>query len=388
MIRRVLGLLPLLTVLVAVGCSSVKDTRPDPTPLEDFEAEAQLDVLWSEHVGGAFTKRWTSLSPAVADERVFTVNRSGEVTAWEREKGREIWRNNADEFVSAGIGLDAEHVYVGTQGGRVIAFARDGGERVWDRAMEGELLAAPATGEGIVVVRTVDGRVTALDPSDGSREWRFSTSVPELTLRGVGRPVIVDGGVLVGLDDGRVVALEAGTGETFWESTVAESEGRSPIERMVDVDGAIGAGRRMIYAGAYQGRVVEIDPGGGRINWSRDISSYAGLDVDADRVYVTDEQDRVRALAQNDGDELWRQDALAWRGLSAPVPVPGTDWLAVTDRQSFVHLLDREDGAIVARARVDGRWPILADPVVDGDGRIYIQSQGARITVYEPRSRD
>lgn len=388
MIRRVLGLLPLLTVLFAVGCSSVKDTRPDPTPLEDFEVEAELDVLWSEHVGGAFTKRWTSLRPAVADERVFTVNRSGEVTAWERDKGRKIWRNNAEEFVSAGIGLDAEHVYVGTQGGRIIAFARDGGERVWDRAMEGELLAAPATGEGIVVVRTVDGRVTALDPSDGSREWRFSTSVPELTLRGVGRPVIVDGGVLVGLDDGRVVALEAGSGETFWESTVAESEGRSPIERMVDVDGAMGVGRRMIYAGAYQGRVVEIDPGRGRINWSRDISSYAGLNVDADRVYVTDEQDRVRALAQSDGDELWRQDALAWRGLSAPVPVPDTDWVVVTDRQSFVHLLDREDGTIVARARVDGRWPILADPVVDGEGRIYIQSQGARITVYETRSRD
>lgn len=375
-------------VLLMAGCAGVEDTRPPPTELQSFEAEARLVERWSGITGGAFNRRWIRLAPAVDGEFVYTLSVSGEVRAWDRKRGRRVWSSHAGKEASAGLGLDAGQVYAGTQDGTLIAFSREDGERAWERGMGGELLARPGARDGLVVVRTVDGRVTALEPEDGSRRWNFSFSVPELSLRGASPPVVVDGGVVVGLDDGRVVALDGRSGEPFWTTRVAEPEGRTPIERMVDIDGTIGMGRELIYAVAYQGRLVQIDPGRGRIGWSRTLSSYVGLNVDGQRIYVTDDAGHVHALDPRDGSSLWQQEDLAWRGVSAPVPVPGTDWLVVSDRENHVHLLARDDGRIVARARIAGRWGILSDPVVGPDGWIYIQGQGSTITAFEPVARD
>jgi outer membrane protein assembly factor BamB len=383
------GLLLLCVFVVAVvGCAGVEDTTPPPTELQSFEAEVDLVERWSGSTGGAFNRRWIRLAPAVDGDRLYTLNVSGELKAWNRERGRRIWRSHADTVVSAGVGLDADNAYVGTQDGRLIAFSREDGARVWERNMRGELLARPAAGRGLVVVRTVDGRVTALDPRDGSRLWSYSSSVPALSVRGGSSPIIVEGGVLVGLDNGRVVALEEGSGEPIWESTVAEPEGRTPIERMVDIDGSIGIGRQFIYAAAFQGRIVQIEPGRGEFGWSRSLSSYMGLNLDERRVYVTDQAGHVHALDKRDGSVAWEQEQLAWRGVSAPVPVPDTDWLVVSDRENHVHLLARDDGRILGRARIDGRWGILSDPVVADDGWIYIQGQGATVTAFEPVPRD
>lgn len=380
-------MVPALALLLG-GCAGVEDTTPPPAELQSFDEEARLTEKWSGSTGDAFNRRWIRLSPVVDGEYLYTLNVAGQLTAWDRERGRREWRSEAGDWVSAGVGIDDEHLYVGTQDGKLIAFSRADGERVWDRSMGGELLAQPGAEGGLVVVRTVDGRVTALDARDGSRRWSFSSTVPALSLRGASPPVVVDGGVVVGLDNGRVVALEARTGEPFWEVTVTERSGPTPIERMVDIDGHIGIGRQLLYAAAYQGRIVQIDPQRGDIGWTRDLSSYTGLKADAERLYVSDEAGHVYALSKRDGAILWEQDELAWRGLSVPVPVPDTDWLVVSDRENFVHLLSRDDGRIVARARVDGRWGILSDPVVAEDGWIYIQGQGADVTAFEPRARN
>jgi outer membrane protein assembly factor BamB len=51
-----------------------------------------------------------------------------------------------------------------------------------------------------------------------------------------------------------------------------------------------------LYLVAYRGSVAAIDMRGGNPIWNRDLSSYAGLDVDARQVYVSDDTDAVVAL--------------------------------------------------------------------------------------------
>jgi len=377
-----------LLVLLVAGCSGVEDTSPEPTPLADYEREARLDELWIGSTGDAFNQKWTRLFPVAAEDALYTVNIAGQVTAWERDSGRKKWRSETGQWVSAGVGLGPDNVYVGTPDGKMVAFRRSDGERLWSHSVGGELVAAPAAGRDVVVARTVDGRVTAVEPGSGERRWTFSYTVPSLSLRGAGTPLVVPGGVIVGLDDGRVVALNGETGEMVWETRISEPEGPTPIERMVDIDGTLGVGRNRLYASAFQGRLVEIDPSQGRIGWSRTIPSYVGANADGERLYVTDQDGRVHALDQTSGRSAWTQEALAYRGVSAPVPVPGTDWLAVTDRENYVHLLARDDGRVVARTRIPGRWGILSDPAVDPDGNIFVQGRGARIIAFEPRALD
>ncbi len=378
----------LLALLAVAGCATVEDTAAPPSELPDFEPAARLETVWSDTSGDAFNRRWVRMAPAAGDDALYVANVAGQVSAYGPEDGARRWRVDVDAWLAAGVGSGAGGVYVGSSEGVVIALdAQDGSER-WRRDLVTELLAPPAVATAdTVLVRAVDGRVIALSAETGATQWTYDADVPSLTLRGHSQPVVVPGGALVGQDNGQVVALQGDNGEPLWETQVAPPEGGSPIERMVDIDGRLGIGEGVLYAVTYQGQVAQIEPREGDIGWSRELSSYAGLGVDRERVYVSDESSHVRALDPDSGTTLWRQDALAHRRLTAPVPVPGTDFIAVADFEGYVHLLTRADGRIVARQSTGG-FGVLADPVALAEGRIAVQTQGAKIRVLEATPLD
>ena len=102
----------------------------------------------------------------------------------------------------------------------------------------------------------------------------------------------------------------------------------------------------------------------GRIVWSRDLSSYTGLDVDDARVYVSDADGAVWAMDRRTGASIWRQEALKFRNVTSPV-LTG-DYIVVGDLHGFLHWLSRDTGLIRARSRVSKR-PIVVAPVTDGE---------------------
>lgn len=372
----------LLAFVLVGGCATSEDTAAPPTPLPDYERGARLERAWVESTGDAFNRRWVRMAPWPDGERLYTANVAGQVTAWNAADGRRAWRVDVDAWLSAGVGGGGGRLYVGTADGTLIALDAADGSEQWRRDIGGELLAPPAAAPGYVVVRTVDGRIVSLAEDTGERRWTYSSDVPSLSLRGNSQPVPVQGGVLVGLDNGRLVALHEELGQPLWETTIQAPEGESPIDRMVDIDGTLAIGRGVVYATTYQGRIAQVSPQQGEIEWSREMSSYAGLTMDGERIYVTDADSQVRALDPDSGTTLWRQEKLAHRRLTAPVPVPGTDYLVAADFDGYVHVLARADGRIVARGRAGQGFGVLADPVVTGEGRFVVQTQGARVVSF------
>jgi outer membrane protein assembly factor BamB len=68
----------------------------------------------------------------------------------------------------------------------------------------------------------------------------------------------------------------------------------------------------------------------------------------------------VHALDRATGRSVWKQDKLANRRLSAPLPLGKQ--IAVGDVQGYVHFLARDSGAFVGRTGTDGS-AISANPV-------------------------
>lgn len=377
--------LPLLA-LVLSACSTTEDTAVPPNELTDFEPGAEVREAWSADTGWGGTGKWVRLAPFADGGGVYAANHGGDVSAWALDGGDLDWSVDLDTQLTAGVGGDGDTVFVGTAEGEVVALAREDGEERWRRDVGGELLAPPAGGSDRVIVRTVDGRLIAMSADDGEPEWTFRSDVPSLSLRGNGAPLRVPGGILVGLDDGRLAALSERNGEALWQTTIAEPSGRSPVERMVDIDGAIGLGRNVAYAVTYNGEIAQVEPQRGNVQWSRAMSSYAGLGVDRSRVYVSTAESHVVALGQDNGTTQWRQEALAHRRLTAPIPVPGTPFLALGDYDGYVHILTRADGRIVARERIGGDG-IMADPLPVAEGRIVVQTQGDDLAILEISER-
>jgi outer membrane protein assembly factor BamB len=102
----------------------------------------------------------------------------------------------------------------------------------------------------------------------------------------------------------------------------------------------------------------------GQIWWTRDVSSYRAVEIDDDQMYVATSAGDLVAMKKRNGVEVWRNDSLKHRGLSAPV-VAG-DYVVVADLEGYVHWFDRATGAVAARAKTGGDRVTNAPLSVDG----------------------
>lgn len=347
-----------------VGCSTMEKMNPvnwfssapkvKPAELEAITPSATLATLWQAGVGSA---GGYVLTPAVVGSSVYAAAQDGTLARF--DNGGQVWRINAGQPISGGVGADGRLVVVATAKGEVLAF--DGtGKALWTARVTSEVLAAPQIAEGLVLVRSGDNRIFGLDASDGKRKWVYQRSTPALSLRSNVGVTVAGKAALAGFPGGKLVAIALSNGAAIWEATVAMPKGATELERVSDVTSAPVLAGREVCAAAYQGRVACFDLASGNHLWSRDMSSTAGLDADTRNLYVTDEKGAVHALDRANGATVWKQDKLFMRLVSRPIALG--NHVAVGDYQGVVHLLRRDNGAFAARFNTDGSG-IAAEPL-------------------------
>ncbi len=373
-------LLPLLMVVpfVATGLVGCSSTGPinEPTELVELENPASVKQLWKASTSSSdFNLVYDRIQPVIAGELLYTVSANGIVYAFDRAKGKRQWKKELDVVISAAVGINDKALFVGSSKGEVLALERNNGEILWRQRLSSELVTQPVATSSLVVVRSGDGSIYGLDAENGSRVWVYQRSVPALTLRGESVPVVADDMVLLGTADGRLIALSLYDGSVRWELAIVVSQGRTDLERMVDVDATPAVVDGTVYAVAYQGRVVALSLLTGALQWSRDIGSSAGLAVDRHHVYVVDDEDQVWALDRRNGASLWKQDKLKYRDLTAPVLANNA--VVVGDFEGYLHWLSLDDGKIFARHQVhdDG---VRVTPIVL-DNTLYVRSKVGKL---------
>ncbi len=366
--------------LVLAGCAaSSRIEREKPAELTKFKSEVEVRELWTANVGSLAGTYEARLLPVLQDNVLYVANSNGRVVALAADSGKQRWRIDLDAPVTGATGVGSGLVVVGTRKGEVIALDAATGARRWNGRVSSEVQAAPAVGPDVVVVQTVDGRVSGLSATDGKRLWAVDRSEPALSLHGTSAPVIAGEFVLTGFANGKVVALQLKDGKILWEEAVAQPHGRNEIERLVDVDAPPLLWGERLFAVAYQGRVIAIDMRSGRLVWTRDVSSYVGMDADRAAVFVADQNGQVVALDQSGGASLWRQDKLHGRALSGP-SLHG-DAVVVGDFEGYLHWLARDDGHLVGRYRLSSA-AVNVRGIVDG-ATLYAVAQDGHLAALQ-----
>jgi outer membrane protein assembly factor BamB len=382
---RQLAALFAATGLLLSGCATVSDSidainpfsssKSKITPLAPLTATADVRTAWSASVGKAGDYTFT---PAVVGNATYVANLSG--TVYKLEGGKVVWKVDAGQPLSAGVGANSRLLVVGTAKGDVLAFSSEDGKALWQARVSSEVLAAPAVGDDGVAVKSGDNRVHLLDADNGARKWVYQRSTPSLSVRSAGSPVFADRYIFVGYPGGKLVALAIQNGAPVWEGAVALPKGATELDRVADIVASPVVDGRLICAVAFQGRVACFDMGqGGTMIWSRDLSSVAGLAMDARYLFVADDKGVVSALDRQSGSSLWKQDKLKGRGLSAPVVQRGL--VAVADSEGIVHFLSREDGSFAARQKTDGT-PVRAPLQMLGNA-VLVQTTGGSVSAIE-----
>jgi outer membrane protein assembly factor BamB len=373
----------LAALLVALSaCGRSKDTGEPPAELTSFQATLDVQKIWSDKVGGKSERLRLGLRPATDGARIYAGSYDGHVAALDAETGRKLWTVKTDFAFTAGPGYADGALAFGSANGELVMFDAATGQQRWRQAIGSEVLAAPAMGSGIVVVRTVDGRLRGFSAENGSTVWMVEQNLPALTLRGNTAPRVAGPLVVSGFNNGRVAAYEIATGEAVWEVAIANPTGRSELERLVDVSAGIQVVGNDVYVVGYHGRAVGIDLETGVVLWQQDLSSYSGLGADFNNVYVTSDFDAVVALSRAGGTQLWRQEALRLRDLTAPTRFANT--LVVGDYEGYVHWLSPDDGHFLAREKAAGER-ISAASLVVGES-VFVQGDDGTLAAFKLRA--
>ncbi len=367
--------------------------KQEPAKLVKFKPEVRVRTEWSAGIGDGLGKKYLRIRPALAGDRIFLADGYGLVAVRQRFTGKRVWKtrigkspfglfsafnifNRRDpSYLTGAVGLAYGNVLLGTTAGDVVALSAADGKEVWRVNVGSEVLAPPVGGGDLVFVRTIDGRLLALERADGKVRWSVDNQVPVLTLRGTGTPVYEDGVVYAGFANGMIMAVRAENGQPIWQHRVMLPEGRSELERMVDVDSTPVVDGNVVYAAAFQGRLTALRGSDGSLLWEKDIGSHVDLASGFNQIYVVNDDDVVIAIDERTAQEVWRQDGLYRRKLTGPIAFG--NYLVVCDGKGFVHVLAQSDGRFMGRMKADGDG-VRSRPVV-GDDLFYVLGNSGKL---------
>ncbi len=381
----------ILSFLLTTGCSTITGWFSDdefdprePVELEKIAEQVKLKSRWSRGVGDGQGEGLLKINPVLVGDSLYAASAEGRVISVDPESGRVRWKQDLELALSGGLGHHGNSIFVGASEGLVIRLDADAGAEIWRAPVSGEVLSAPQGNGRYVVAQTYDGKLMGFDYENGEVRWTYTSDVPVLTLRGTGTPMILGDNAIAGFADGKVIAINLRSGNVAWEVRVAIPQGRSEIERIVDIDGSMALSGSELYVASYQGRLAAIDTRSGRRLWQRNVSSVSGVGVGFGNVYVADDDGTVSAFLRNGQGVRWQNIDLGFRDLSRPTPV--NSYVAVVDFEGYLHLLSQVDGDIVGRIKVDSGGA-RADMLTRGN-RLFVFTNDGALKAYDVEARN
>ncbi len=332
----------------------------DKEELDTLKAVGRVPLKWKDKLGET---QIAAFYVAYQNDALYAADEAGKLVRYDPDTGKKDWEVKTKYKFSGGIGVGDGMVLIGTFKGEVLAY-NESGHMLWKAQVTSEILSPPQARNSMVVVRTVDGRIFGLDSLDGNRKWIYQGATPTLTVRSTAGVSVAHGAVFAGFAGGKLTAMSLFNGNIGWEVAVSQPRGVTELERMTDITSAPVVDAQLVCAAAYQGRVACFQVNDGAQIWARESSSSAGLAMDNDYVYVTEDKGTVAAYDKRTGAGMWKQSRLASKKLSAPL-VKG-HYIIVGDDQGYVNLLRNYDGVVIARSATDGTAILTAPEEIPG----------------------
>jgi outer membrane protein assembly factor BamB len=360
---RLFGLASLAMVLSA--CSSAPE-KPQPAALPTVTAQVALKQVWSNSIGVVTTPLFAS----VHGDQIAVASTQGQVALLNASTGQDVWRLNLHTPIQAGVGGDGQRFAVITHNNEVIAI--EAGKVVWRYRLPALSYTAPLVAGARVFVLTADRAVTALDGASGQKLWTQQRTGDPLVLQQAGL-LIPFGDTLLAGWGGRLASLNPDTGSVRWETLVGSSRGTNEVERLVDLVAGASRQGNAVCVRAFQSAVSCVDAIRGTTLWTRPAQGHQGLDGDENGVFGTESDSKVVAWQRQGGQPAWTQDALRFRGLSAPLVLDRS--VVLGDDKGLVHFLARQDGQVLQRLSTDGS-AIVGKPVAAGQTLVVVTRTG------------
>ena len=362
-----------------VGCSSNKVKEAKPNPLPKIQQQQSLNLVFSQSVSSTNAAEALRLQLDTDNGVIFAIDPDGQVSAY---KGKErLWKSKiTKQELTAGVEAAEGIVIIGNRKGQLFAIDQMTGEQKWTAKLSGAILSPSLIQSGRVITIANDGTVFAHDAVTGQQVWAYKLPNVQFSLRGQPAPVALDERtVLVASANAYVYGLDVISGVPRFQRRVAISEGRSDIQRLIDIVGDPVVAGQYLVTTSFQGQVTVTDLATQRVVWSEDASSTNRPEVAEDKVFISTVDGKLNAYNLATGELVWQNEELLNRQLSNPV-VLGQN-LVVGDLDGVLHLIDPASGKLVGRAKTSGEVQSLR---VIND-QLYVATRKGALSIWQNR---
>ena len=362
-----------------LGCSSNKVKEAKPNPLPKIQQQQGLNLVFSQSVSSTNAAEALRLQLDTDNGVIFAIDPDGQVSAY---KGKEqLWKSKiTKQELTAGVEAAEGIVVVGNRKGQLFALDQATGEQKWTTQLSGAILSPSLIQSGRVITIANDGTVFAHDAVTGQQVWAYKLPNVQFSLRGQPAPVRLDDRtIVVASANAYVYGLDVISGVPRFQRRVAISEGRSDIQRLIDIVGDPVVAGQYLVTTSFQGQVTVTDLTTQRVVWSEDASSTNRPEVSGDKVFVSTVDGKLNAYSLSTGQLAWQNEELLNRQLSNPVMLGQS--LVVGDMDGVIHLLDPASGKLVGRAKTSGEVQSLR--VIDN--QLYVATRKGALSIWQNR---
>jgi outer membrane protein assembly factor BamB len=336
---------------------------------------------WSAEAGkgSSFYGKLTA-SPIVYDNKVYTLDAAGKISAFSASGGLAVWeasttpaKEKDQEGFGGGLAADGGRIYAATGYGYVVAFDANSGQKLWEKNVESPVRTSPTAAAERVFAVTKEGIVYCLSGSDGAELWTFKGLGERASLLSNASPAVDGDIVVVPYPTGDLMALRVSNGQTVWSESLARSRTGSSMAAMADAARPVVDGGT-VFAVGHGGRMVATAQRNGERLWSLTVPSIQAPWVAGEAVFVVDTGGQLMAITRRDGKILWTIKLPGSSTWSGPVLAGNRLWL--TSNKGHLVGVDASTGKV--ETTQDLGQPIYIAPVVAG-GRMFVLTDKARL---------
>ena len=348
---------------------------------------------WSANIAGSTNRRRLAASPVVGGAKLYAVDTSGIVSAFDAQTGSRSWTYRMridDSLETSAFGGGASYsngrVFATNGVGDVVALDAQTGEELWSVKPAGPLRGSPTIAFNSVFVMTQDNQIHALNTADGSPIWQESGSSAQAGVFGVAAPAAGQGTVLAGYSSGELVAYRYENGRVLWSDALALTSISTQVGSLYDIDADPIIDQGRVYALGQGGRMAAYELITGQRIWEINVAGISTPAIAGEGIFALTDDARLLAIARTTGKVRWitqlqryrdekdKEGPIFWTG---PVLAGGNLWVAST--RGAVYKISTGEGSAVLYRDLDES--VSLPPIVAGD-TLYILDDGGTIHAF------
>lgn len=352
-----------------------------------------LSRIWTAKVTGANPRARLAASPVMSDGRIYVVDTTARVTAFDANTGAQIWSNALEiekdgkpSRFGGGVSATGTNVFATNGVGDVASLTADTGALVWKKRPAGPLRGAPTLSNGNVYVMTQDNQIYALRQSDGEAQWNEAGPVSASGIFGVGAPAAAQGTIIAGYSSGELAAYRYENGRSLWSDTLSRTAMSTSVSTLTDIDADPVIDRGRVFALGKGGRMASYELVSGQRIWEINIAGISTPVTSGEWVFVMTDEARLLCVARSTGKIRWisklqryknekkKKKPISWYG-----PVLAGGRLVITNSHGAVWSVAPDEGT--ATEILDVGNDVSLAPIV-ANNILYILDDSGRISAF------